>query len=700
MKRFYKFLMPLVAIVAMALPVTVVAQTDCAYGTITVANATTQTTTTSYFPGYSFYNYSVSEELVPVEALEGLGGEIFSMQFKPASTSAGTYFTNCEVYLANSTLTNLSGGWVQDSSLHLVFTGDLSYTTTDWQTITFDSTFYYTGGSLIVLVRRNHGSYSSGSSFAAYDAGAIMGRYLYQDSGPYTIGSLSSGTTTSTVALYKFTGCYEPVSCAHINGLTVVDLDTTGATISWVDTLNSGASYIIYDNTDSVWASGVTDTFYTFTGLIPNTVYNFFVRVDCGGDSSSASGCSFRTPCAYLDSLPYTTSFEGLPTGSSTTFEFGDPCWTLTTDASQYPYVYLSSSSSYCHTGTRGIYWYRSSSTGTYGTYQCLVLPGVTTGDDYEISDLQLKFWAKASSTSYYPVFHVGVMTNPNDFNTFTEVGVVNVGNSTEWTEYVVGLNSYTGTGKFVAIASIYEGSYWYAYFDDVTLEVAPSCPPVTHINLMGASTSGAYLTWEYQSGLSGVPAQYEIEYLDLNDITASPVAATTTEPYIFLSGLTPNTDYQFKVRVDCSGEYGAWDSITFTTGGFGCLQVDPDLPFSDTIGNGTGTSNYLPSYSFYNYGLTQQIFTATEIGHGGQINSFSFMMSTVSQQRTYEIYMGHTPDATASNFIHPADLTLVYNGGPVTMVADQWTTFNLTTPFNYNGTDNLVIILRDMTGT
>ena len=73
MKRFYKFLMPLVAIVALALPVSVVAQTPCDYGTITVANSEVQTTTSTYCPAYSFYNYSASEVVVPAESLEGIG---------------------------------------------------------------------------------------------------------------------------------------------------------------------------------------------------------------------------------------------------------------------------------------------------------------------------------------------------------------------------------------------------------------------------------------------------------------------------------------------------------------------------------------------------------------------------------------------------------------------------------------------------
>jgi len=41
-----------------------------------------------------------------------------------------------------------------------------------------------------------------------------------------------------------------------------------------------------------------------------------------------------------------------------------------------------------------------------------------------------------------------------------------------------------------------------------------------------------------------------------------------------------------------------------------------------------------------------------------------------------------------------------VYDGAPVTLTANQWATFVLDTPFDYNGTDNLLVCFRDMTGS
>ncbi len=311
MKRFYKFLMPLVAIVAMALPANVAAQSTCDYGTITVSNADTSTTTTSYFPAYAYYNYSVSEQLVPADRLEGLG-EIHSMQFKPSTTTAGSYYDNCEIYLGMTTQSDLSAGWIQDGTMHLVFSGSLSYTTADWQTVTFDSVFAYDGSSnLVVLVRRSHGTYASGCGFHAYNAGPNMGRYAYTDAGAFTFGSIpgsASSYTSSNVGWYRFSGCYTPVSCARLASVSTSNPTPTGITVSWVDTLNNGPTYTIIDMGDSsVIASGVSGSTTDLTGLVSDTTYHFGIYAECGGgDVSGTSFFSFHT----LPACPQPTQLQ------------------------------------------------------------------------------------------------------------------------------------------------------------------------------------------------------------------------------------------------------------------------------------------------------------------------------------------------------------------------------------------------------
>ena len=173
------------------------------------ANADAATTTTNYFPGYSLYDYSYSEVIIPSERLTGLG-EIKGMEFKPTNiTNGSSYFNNCEIYMMNTSATSLSDGFIQDTNnFQLVFSGNLSYEDTNWQTVTFNNTFTWNGSdNLLVAVRRNHGGWATSGSFEAFSASSQLARYAYRDGTPYTIGEITSGYATSTVPVYHFLGC-------------------------------------------------------------------------------------------------------------------------------------------------------------------------------------------------------------------------------------------------------------------------------------------------------------------------------------------------------------------------------------------------------------------------------------------------------------------------------------------------------------
>ena len=71
-------------------------------------------------------------------------------------------------------------------------------------------------------------------------------------------------------------------------------------TLSWIDTNNTGATYTVYDMSDtSVLASGLTATTYTATGLNSNSDYVFGVASNCSStESSYITNVSFHTEMA------------------------------------------------------------------------------------------------------------------------------------------------------------------------------------------------------------------------------------------------------------------------------------------------------------------------------------------------------------------------------------------------------------------
>lgn len=113
----------------------------------------------------------------------------------------------------------------------------------------------------------------------------------------------------------------------------------------------------------------------------------------------------------------------------------------------------------------------------------------------------------------------------------------------------------------------------------------------------------------------------------------------------------------------------------------------------------GTTTDSYLPCYSYYNYNLTQQIYTPAEIGNVGTINSIAFYNGGSTKTLTeFDVYLVHTDKtafSSANDWITVTANDRVYTGS-FTMTSGQWNVVNFSTPFVYDGVRNLALIIDE----
>ena len=461
---------------------------------------------------------------------------------------------------------------------------------------------------------------------------------------------------------------------------------------------------------DSVVDYAVSDTFYTFDNLNPNTVYNVGIRALCGaGDTSITREVSFRTLCTMLDSLPYSYGFEDLSTGSSTAHP-NIPCWHHINNGTQYfGYPYVSSTTP--HSGTRNLYWYGSTTATTYGDYQIVVLPGVDT-NIYPINTLRLKFWARPSSTSYHPVFQVGVMTDPTDVSTFHQVSTVNVANVTTWQEFSVVFGNFTGSGQFIAVRLNRPTSAYYVYTDDFTLEEAPTCAPIISHHVT-ATAGSARITWSADPGFANAPEGYEVSYSFASN-TSSPTTVSTTDPELTLTGLDPDSNYTVTIVADCGSSYSPAYTFNFSTQALACTEWDttsgggassPEATY--IVGTpGTSTTDVMPVNGEYNYSYCNHLILRSDIASvpsGTTYFSgidFQYAGTTPMVSKTNcTIYMCHTTMTTCDNFANPADLVLVYEG-PLNCATTGWNHFEFNRgTFAYNGTSNIIVAIVDNSG-
>ena len=211
------------------------------------------------------------------------------------------------------------------------------------------------------------------------------------------------------------------------------------------------------------------------------------------------------------------------------------------------------------------------------------------------------------------------------------------------------------------------------------------ACPVPTAVTVRDVTAYTAQVSWISEAS-------------SFNIMLGETLIENVTSPYT-LNNLTPETAYTVKVKAICGGIDGEseWTSSTsFTT-----AEVCPDGKIC--IGTGTNTSTYLPANNYFNYSLTEQIYTAAEIGEAGAILSIDFYKaSTTEMVKDLVIYMVSTTkdEFTSTTDWIPVTANDVVYSGTVTFTDNAWTTIELDNPFVYDGTSNVCIVVDNNTGS
>ena len=331
--------------------------------------------------------------------------------------------------------------------------------------------------------------------------------------------------------------------------------------------------------------------------------------------------------------------------------------------------------------------WYR---TGTNAICSGSYINGVgaLNPDEYLVMGQQnlvngstLSFWAAATDASY-PADHFGVCVSDNGTSDWTVVdewtltakgGANNGGRESRdgkgaklgtWYNYSVDLSAYAGQ-KYIAIRHFNCTDQYIMVVDDIELSAAKSTRDVQRYAL-------------YRKAILK-----ENELVPADSVMISDAITDTLYADFDWANMEPGL-YQYGVSAiyPSPAKGGNRDEVI--------------------IGEGTGTSSYVPTYNLYNYSCTNQIYTAEEIGGAGTINSIAFMPATVNAtSRNLNVYMVNTEKtsfASGSDWIPVTADDLVYSG-TVAWTANTWSTITLANPFQFDGT-NLCVVVNDLTGS
>ena len=508
----------------------------------------------------------------------------------------------------------------------------------------------------------------------------------YTGYGQYIAFRASNGNGGNNLRLDDVTLDYIPV-CQHPFDLVVDATSSESVDIHWTETGYATAWHVEYGPAGFTPGEGTTenayDTYYTIYGLTPNTQYDVYVWSDCSGSESTSINATFRTDCGPIVELPF---FEDFETGVYNTGMYNSSgqqdyivCWNrYASDPAHH--FYIPTGTTYSHSGSHYLdaHW-------TSNCYNIAIAPALD--QSFDVSQLMVHFWACRTGAS--GTLEVGVMDDPAADTTFFPIDTIDLSNMATYAydEKYVKFNSYTGTGKYVAFRVANASSCGY-YIDDVTIDYAPACSPVNNLEISDITGTTAQVTWT--PGFFGTVDDYTLEYSEAGMENWTTVNSLTEATYL-LSGLDFSTDYDLRVKPNCDDlSSGDWVITSFRTQ---CL-TGGDF----TIGDGTATNSYLPSYSTYNYSYTQQLFLASEIGSPRSIESVTFEKVAGNVNRTLKIYLMHTSATSGGEWIDATSAQLVFDTAQT--LQNGLNTFNFSTPFEYNGTDNLLLVVVDMTGS
>ena len=275
-----------------------------------------------------------------------------------------------------------------------------------------------------------------------------------------------------------------PVTCLAPVELTTRHVGSSKVFLDWTPVGNENEWEVwlsFYNgNETEYWPYPATTHPFTINGLESGRNYTATVNAICGPDNASFSSneISFTTstdPCDNPATFPFTENFDGYEGATSGSVNVLPNCWSrinTTTVSSQQGYPTITEYS-YAQSAPNFLYFMSSYIVGSYEDPQdqYAILPPMD-----HMANLELSLSARIPAQGRNGTFMVGVMTDPSDASTFTQLATLQP-TSTTYTQYTIPLDLYTGDGWYIAIkmpAASSSVNYRGLCIDDVTVNYDP----------------------------------------------------------------------------------------------------------------------------------------------------------------------------------------------------------------------------------
>ncbi len=477
-----------------------------------------------------------------------------------------------------------------------------------------------------------------------YDRGAAL--YFYSN------GSLVTNTT--------ITRCAAGYGTIHSVGNKFVDCDVTycGLASQWYNSSYSCAG--MYSNNDSVIGCR-------------------FMYDSCSGNVVQSNNSYFEN--CLIANNSYSSYYDYTVQSNNSTFVGCDIVNNSCSEYSNNPGIYLS----YTTLANSIVWGNRSadpSATQLYDDYENTIVNTAVEGwTDDENGNIGLSSENMGTAVGvHYPCF---VSPETGEYHLMGTSSCIDAGAG----EYTSQSTDLSGTARIFG-SDVDMGCY---ENHNETYCVAPQGITVL------ANSTVALFSWTLPDDVTAAQLEYRMAGAD-----SWTVVQNVTATSYMVGDLLPLTTYEYRMKGICAeGTQGSYTPVrAFATE---CASGSQQFTLSESTDANTYIPIRLDSWDNNNYSFSEQIFLQSEIGSSGYIDTVRFRTANGSSvTRGVKVYIGHT---ARSGFVYGTGVVplgqqqLVYQG-PFVFAADAWVTIPLQTPFDYDGSSNLVLTVVDTTGT
>ena len=269
----------------------------------TIGTGSTANTYGAFYASGTNYAAAFSSDIYLASELQALGideGGRLHAVWLHGGTSGGTihdariYVAHTDLYAFGSTVANDT---MDRQAMQLVYSGDLTVGAGQWVEIPFSQPFEWSGDSNLMITFARQAAPSGTVNF--YSTAASNG--LYRTAFGYRTAQAHNFTTSRSTTRpdLVFDICATYIPCRPVEGLAVLSVGDTDATLGWTAPSAGGASgyQVVLSGTEldedaldaraATWQG--TATGCTLTGLAPYTQYYAYVRSNCTATGSGYS---------------------------------------------------------------------------------------------------------------------------------------------------------------------------------------------------------------------------------------------------------------------------------------------------------------------------------------------------------------------------------------------------------------------------